>query len=67
MPIELGEFVLYSLKEISEACDVSPGTLRDYIKKGKLRGRKVGSQWYVSERSLREFFGDSPAVEKLGE
>jgi len=67
MPIQLGEFVLYSLEEISKAFGVTPTTLRSYIKKRGLRGRKVGGQWYVSDENLRKFFGGFPEVEKPAE
>jgi len=56
MPIRIGEIKLYSVLELSKKLDVTPITLRTYIRHGKLAGRKVGGRWFVSEESLREYF-----------
>ena len=61
MPVEIGDIKIYSIRELSEALDVTPLTLRNYINQGKLKGRKVGGRWYVSEDSLREFFNGKPS------
>jgi len=58
MSIKLGRLTLFTIKELSERLNVTPLTLRSYIKKGKLRGRKVGGVWYVSDLSLRRFFNN---------
>jgi excisionase family DNA binding protein len=56
MPIQIGNIRLYSLKELSENLGVTKVTLRSYLRKGKIAGRKMGTNWYVTEESLREFF-----------
>ena len=60
MPVKIGSLVVHDLEEISEKFGVHSNTLRTYIKGGKLRGQKMGTKWYVSEESLREFFMKSP-------
>ena len=56
MPIQLGELKLYSLKELSKSLGITTFTLRTYIRQGKLRARKMGTKWLVTEDALREYF-----------
>lgn len=56
MPIQLGELKLYSLKELSKALGLTTFTLRAYIRQGKLRARKAGTRWFITEDSLKEYF-----------
>ncbi len=56
MPIKIGEIVLYDVIELSKKLNVTPITLRSYMKAGKLTGRKVGGKWFVSEESLKDYF-----------
>ncbi|HAR63131.1 MAG: hypothetical protein DKM50_13205 [Candidatus Margulisiibacteriota bacterium] len=56
MPKKLGNVVLYSVRELSGALGVSELTIRSYLRTGKLKGRKLGVQWYVIEESLHDYF-----------
>ena len=56
MPIELEGLTLYTVDELAEKLDVSENTLREYIRYGKLKGRKLGTKWFVSAESLWEYF-----------
>jgi excisionase family DNA binding protein len=56
MPIQIGDIKLHSLKELSEKLGVTKVTLRTYLRTGKIKGRKMGTTWYVTEESLREYF-----------
>src|SRR5690625_6270547 len=31
-------------------------TLRAYLREGKLKGRKMGVQWFVTEEAIRDYF-----------
>jgi len=64
MPIEIGSIRLYSIVELAENLKVTKETLRSYLKKGKLKGQKMGTRWYVTEESLREFFNTSRTEER---
>lgn len=64
MPITFTNLVLYDLKELSKKLNVHIVTLRTYLKEGRLRGQKIGTRWYVSEDSLREFFLATPGDAK---
>lgn len=63
MPKQIGDITVYDLNELAEKLDVTKLTLMNYIKKGKLIGRKLGGIWYVSEKSLEKFF-DEPENDK---
>jgi len=56
MPVKIGNIKLFPLTEISETIGVTTVTLRTYIAKGKLKARKMGGKFYVSEDALREYF-----------
>lgn len=60
MPIQLGSIRLFSVAEVSEALNVTAPTIRRYLKEHKIKGRKVGCKWFVTEDSLRNFFGVFP-------
>jgi len=40
MPIKFSEKELYSVKELERILPITPLTIREYIRKGKLRGQK---------------------------
>ena len=63
MPIQLGEIKLYSLKELSKTLGITTFTLRTYIRQGKLRARKMGTKWLITEDALKEYF-DNTQVKK---
>jgi predicted site-specific integrase-resolvase len=60
MPKNIGNIKLYSLEELSKTLEITTITLRTYIKQGKLKGRKAGGRWFVSEESLSEYFNPKP-------
>ena len=64
MPIQLGELKLYSLKELSKSLGITTFTLRTYIRQGKLRARKMGTKWLVTEDALREDFKETRESKK---
>lgn len=55
MAIEFEGIKFYSTKEVGEILKVTLQTVRAYINKGKLKGKKFGVGFYVSESSLKEF------------
>jgi len=56
MPVKIGKLVLYTVEEVTETLDVRAETIRDYLRRGKLVGNRIGVKWYVSEDTLRTFF-----------
>jgi excisionase family DNA binding protein len=45
----------YTIPEISEVLKVTPQTIRAYIKKGKIKSKRVGRSILITENNLREF------------
>jgi len=56
MPKQIGSLTLYSVEDLHEKLGLSKLTLRNYFRDGKLKGRKLGVSWYITEESLKEFF-----------
>lgn len=58
MPKKIGSLTLYSVDDLHEHLGLSKMTIRAYLRKGKIRGRKLGVQWYVTEDALRDYFNE---------
>lgn len=48
-------FKLYTLTELEGILGVTHRTLLDYVKQGKLKARKIGGKWKVTEENLKAF------------
>ena len=46
---------LYTVNEVAYLVGVVPQTIRSYIKKGRLKHRKIGRNIFCSETDLRHF------------
>lgn len=68
MPRKIGSLTLYSIDDLHERLGISKMTLRAYLREGRLRGRKLGVQWFVTEEAIREYFNptenETPPKEK---
>ncbi|MDR9415695.1 MAG: helix-turn-helix domain-containing protein [Gracilimonas sp.] len=62
MPKTIGDLTLYSVDDLHEQLGISKMTLRTYLREGRIRGRKLGVSWYVTEEAIREYF-DEPQPE----
>lgn len=60
MPKQVGNLTLYSVDDLHEQLGLSKMTIRAYLRDGKIRGRKLGVKWYITEEALREYF-DEPS------
>jgi len=54
--IKIGDLTLYSVKALSEKLQVSKDTVKNYLKAGKLQGKKLAGKWYISEQAVKEYF-----------
>ncbi len=61
MPKKIGSLTLYSIDDLHEMLGISKLTLRAYLREGKIRARKLGVSWYVTEDAIREYF-ETPHV-----
>lgn len=60
MPKKIGNLTLYSVDDLHEQLGLSKMTIRAYLREGKIRARKLGVKWYVTEEALREYFDAPP-------
>ena len=54
---------LHTVEDIAQMLSLTTRTIRNYIKDGILKGRKIGGQWRFTEEDLKMFM-DSEAVTK---
>ncbi len=68
MPKKIGSLTLYSVDDLHELLGISKMTLRAYLREGRLKGRKLGVQWFVTEEAIRDYFNqetnNTPAPKK---
>jgi hypothetical protein len=48
----------YNTEEVAEAIDMHPNSIRRNLQRDKIRGRKIGNQWVITQSALREWLGD---------
>ena len=56
MPKTIGTVTIYDAKELADLLDTTVTTIRNYLREGRIVGRKIGKQWYVSEDAIRQYF-----------
>lgn len=56
MAKKIGNLTLYSVDDLHDILGVSKLTIRAYLREGRLRGRKLGVSWYVTEDAIRQYF-----------
>ena len=56
MSIDLNGLTLFNVEELATKLDVNENTIRQYLKAGKLQGRKLGKKWFISTDNLRAYF-----------
>ena len=53
--LRIEETNFYTVREIAEALNITPQTVRAYIKNDKLKGQRIGRPILVAENNLKEF------------
>lgn len=56
---------LYTVDEIAQMTRLTSRTIRNYIKSGLLRGKKVGGQWRFSQIDIENLMSISTAAAKM--
>ena len=46
---------MHSLPEAAKLLGLAPSTLRHQLKNGKLRGRKISRDWYLTEDEVERY------------
>jgi excisionase family DNA binding protein len=52
---QIGKIKLYSVKDLKESLGVNERTVREWFRKGRLKGVKIGTEWHVTEENLGKF------------
>ena len=60
----IGSITLYDVEDIAKALEMNPRIIRGWFTKGKLKGKKVGKNWVITEEDLRAFFSGKEEVKK---
>jgi excisionase family DNA binding protein len=53
---------LYSAEEVADVLGLHVRTVRGYVRDGRLPAVRIGKQYRISERDLREFTGGGEAI-----
>ena len=64
MPRKIGSLTLYSVDDLHEKLGISKMTIRAYLREGRIRGRKLGVQWFVTEDAIRDYFNEGQQQKK---
>lgn len=62
MAKKIGNLTLFSVDDLHDMLGVSKLTIRAYLREGRLRGRKLGVSWYVTEEAIRQYFEEPHAA-----
>jgi len=58
---EIGDFRLYTIREAAKLLGFSYDGIRQYIKTGKIKARKLGVKYFITEKALKDYFSNDAA------
>lgn len=64
---QIGDIKLYSVQDLHEALGVNERTVRDWFNKGRLKGRKIGTEWHITEENLKLFLNGEEGGDEIEE
>ena len=53
--VQIGDIRAYDVYEIAKMFDMTPQSIRKFLKQGRIKARKFGTKWYVTEEAMREY------------
>ena len=53
--IEVNDFKAFDANEVAEMLDLKYRTVTRYIQAGKIRARKIGKKYFVTEKDVKAF------------
>jgi len=59
MPVKIEGIKFYTVVEAAQALHVTPQTVRAYLKRGQLRGQRIGRPILITDSNLKEFLQES--------
>jgi len=58
MPTTMSRPRTYSPRDIADATGRHPESIRRNLREGDIQGHKMGGEWVVTPKALREWLGD---------
>ena len=58
MPTVIEGIKFYKVPEVAEALQVTPQTIRTWLKNGRMKSIRIGRPIYITEKSLKEFLAE---------
>ncbi len=55
MPMRIRDVSLFSVHDVAYRLGIAEGTVRKYLREGRMVGRKHAGAWHVTEESFRAF------------
>jgi excisionase family DNA binding protein len=55
MPTVIEGIKFYTIPETAEALQVTPQTIRAWIKQGRMKAQRIGRPILITDKNLREF------------
>ena len=55
MPTVIEGIKFYRIPEVAKALQVTPQTVRTWIKQGKIKSQRIGRPIFITEKNLKEF------------
>ena len=52
---QIGDIKFYDVQEIAKAFDMTPQSIRRFLREGRIKARKFGTRWYATEEAIREY------------
>jgi excisionase family DNA binding protein len=50
---------IYTPEEVAELLSVTPKTVKDWLRAGKLKGSKLGKLWRVQDSDIQRFMDEN--------
>ena len=50
----------YTIEEVAAKLKFEPRTVQGWLKSGKLKGKKIGGEWRITEAAVKKFLGEPP-------
>jgi excisionase family DNA binding protein len=51
----MGDIKAFDVYEISKLFNITPQSVRKYLKEGRIKANKFGTKWYITEDAMRYF------------
>ena len=56
---------MYTVEDIAKMTSLTDRTIRNYLRNGLLKGKKIGGQWRFSLQDIKNFLDSSEVIDKL--